>query len=186
MKHAALVQTVPPRKFSFAGEVGSSLWLTLQSWRVLPSRGEPMSAPSSHPPKDPAPKQALEAERLAIFAGSELTPFRMNTCGAKDFPLKNRGRGVGERNGNPSQEVWLTPRMCGPGKPYLSERSLLHPTKCFRTKQIDLLERFPSVGDYSSQTKSLRLPIAPLISPPATSTTPLAVSFLHRSASKSQ
>jgi len=62
-----------------------------------------MSSPSSHPPKDPAPKQALEAERLAIFARSELTPFRMNTCGAKDLkvPLlsltKNRGRGAGDK-----------------------------------------------------------------------------------------
>jgi len=54
------------------------------------------------------------------------------------------------------------------------------------TKRIDLLERFPNGGDYSSRTKSLHLPVAPLISPPATSRTPLAVSFLHRSASKSQ
>jgi len=60
-----------------------------------------MSAPNSHPPKDSAPKQPLEAERLSSFPRSELTPFRMNTCGAKDLKylcfqhLQKRGEGGG-------------------------------------------------------------------------------------------
>jgi transposase-like protein len=68
----------------------------------------------------------------------------------------------------------------------LREGCHLRPTKRSRAKRIDLLERFAYGRNHFSRTQSLRLPIAPRISPPATSTTPLAVSFLHRSASKSQ